>query len=196
MSGTGQGQSLYEIESELARLDELLEAAGGDTGAASEAAGQDVQAWLQKYEWAERGKIDNYGHFWASLSACAAGIREEEKRLASRRQAMESKIDSLKKLAGWAMDRRKVEKLEGMAFTISRQKNGGKAPLVMKEPYASEPHKLPEPLQRVTVAPDSGAIRETLEKDPDTVFLLTTKQKVKITDVAEIGVIGTSIRLR
>lgn len=156
--------SLYEITEELAKLDEIFELNGGALPEGEQ--GETLQAWLDKYEFMAREKVDGYGAYWANLKAAVEAYEEEAGRLMMKAKAAAHKIENLKTLAEVAMVKLKRDRLEGQIFTIAKQPNGGVIPMNIREPYKSEPEKLPEAFQKITVSVDNKKIREELEKNP------------------------------
>lgn len=176
--------SLYEITEELAKLDEIFELNGGELPEGEQ--GETLQAWLEKYEFMAQEKVDGYGSYWTNLKGSVVAYEAEIERLTARVAAAKRKMENLKTLADIAMTKLKREKLEGMLFTIAKQPNGGVAPMEIMEPYKSDPTKLPEAFQKITVSADSKKIREALEKDP----------KGDVASVAQMGTRGYSIRIK
>lgn len=156
--------SLYDITEELAKLDEIFELNGGALPEGEQ--GETLQAWLEKYEFLAREKVDGYGSYWANLKAAVEAYEEEAERLMAKARAAKHKIENLKTLAEIAMAKLKRDKLEGQIFTIAKQPNGGVMPMELLEPYKTDPTKLPEAFQKSVVTADTKKIKEMLEKDP------------------------------
>jgi len=172
-------QSLYEITTEMMKLDAILEASGGALPEGAE--GETLQALVEHYGWLERDKIDGYGEYWTSLKALATALEEEIDRLDKRRRVALNKIERLKDAARFAMDNRNRQKLEGQMFTICLQKNGGAPGIELKVPV----EQLPEEFQKKTVSANMDAIRTALKERPD-----------MVAKVAELKPVGYSIRLK
>lgn len=68
-------------------------------------------------------KLEGYSKVIRNIEADIEGIRAEEKRLASRRKAMENRIESLKSAMAYAMKATDTKKVKGDLFTISIQAN-------------------------------------------------------------------------
>lgn len=172
--------SLYQITEQLVALDQLLEEIGGDVSEGTQ--GEALEKWIKEYEWQQREKIDAYGGMIASMKADMEAIQEEVERLNIRSRIINNRIERLKAMAKFAMEMRGIRKLEGVKFTISIQKNGGKPPL---ELLVEDPEKLPLEFVKIVRQPDKDAIRAALESnDP------------KAEKIARIGMPGESVRIR
>ena len=68
-------------------------------------------------------KLENYCKFIKNLESDIAGLKEEEKRLASKRKTMENTIDRAKEAMKYAMEAADMEKVKGTLFTITIQAN-------------------------------------------------------------------------
>jgi len=129
--------SLYSISEELAPLEDALEDAGGEVTDGNKAL---IQR-LEELQLLTQSKVDAYGGYYKSLEALSNGIKDEEARLAERRKAVENKMKRLKDAAKQSMELRGIVKIEGKAFTVSLQKNGGKPPMVLRVAEDRVPEK-------------------------------------------------------
>lgn len=68
-------------------------------------------------------KLENYCKFIKNLESDIAGLKEEEKRLASKRKTMENTIERAKDAMKYAMEAADMEKVKGTLFTITIQAN-------------------------------------------------------------------------
>jgi hypothetical protein len=68
-------------------------------------------------------KLENYCKFIKNLESDIAGLKEEEKRLASKRKTMENTIERAKEAMKYAMEASGMEKVKGTLFTITIQAN-------------------------------------------------------------------------
>lgn len=68
-------------------------------------------------------KLENYCKFIKNLESDIAGLKEEEKRLASKRKTMENTIERAKEAMTYAMEAADMEKVKGTLFTITIQAN-------------------------------------------------------------------------
>jgi hypothetical protein len=173
--------ALYEIEDNLLVLDQLLTEREGDV---SDDDGKALEKWFQEYQLAERQKVDNIGHYVASLEALESAIDDEIVRLSRRATAVANKTKRLKEYIKSVMEARRIVKAEGDMFTISVQKNGGKPPLIVRVKSVDE---LPPRFVRESVVKeiDKDKLRQAIE--------VGDKEAQKW---AEIGTVGTSLRIR
>lgn len=176
--------SLYDISEELSRLDAILELSGGALPEGQE--GETFQAWLEKYEFMEATKVDRYGEYWRNIEAEEEMCVKEAARFLERARIAKNKKEGLKAMAMLAMKMRGKDVLAGTVFKLAKQKNGGKVPVEILEPYLGDPMKLPEVFKKASWSPDSDAIREALEKEPTGV----------VASVARLGDVGYHVRLR
>lgn len=126
-------------------------------------------------------KLEGYAAVIRNLEADVKAIKEEEQRLAGRRRTIERNIDRLKASIMEAMKAVGKTKAGGSIFTVSIAKNGGKAPLIVKEGFSAE--DIPDKYRKVTVDFDKDAIRSALEGGEALYF-------------AEIGERGESVRIK
>lgn len=172
--------SLYQLNENLAALEQLLEEAGGDITEGTQ--GESLEKWMEEYEWQMRDKVDGYGGFIANMTADIEAIQAETKRLSDRARVFVNRIERLKAMAKLAMEMRGVRKLEGQKFTISIQKNGGKDPI---ELLVEDPTKYPDQFVKIVRNPDKEALRVALEEeDPEAAKF------------ARLGERGESVRIR
>lgn len=62
----------------------------------------------------------------------------------------------------WYLKEHELKKVETARYTISTAKQGGKLPLIIDEEYPAV--DLPEHYQKVSIEPDTQAIRAALEE--------------------------------
>lgn len=116
--------SLYELTSDYMNLLELAEDPDID-----EQAFMDTLAGI---EGALEDKADNYAKVMRMLDGDALAIREEEKRLESRRKAIEGNIKRLKSALQYAMETTGKTKFKTALFSFGIQKNP--ASVIIDEP--------------------------------------------------------------
>lgn len=131
--------SIYEMTEEFKTLWDLMKAGELDEEAlvgAFETATEDLA-----------DKMEGYCKFLKNLDADINGLKEEEKRLATRRKVMENTKDRAKDAMKKALEVSGESKLNCGTFTVSIRKNPEK--LVVDEPYLENiPEKfktIPEP---------------------------------------------------
>lgn len=107
--------SIYELKTEFDKLWMILEEELVDDDAllgAFETAQEDLAI-----------KLENCCKYIKNQEAVIAGLKEEEKRLSTKRKAAENGIERLKKLMQMAMTTAGEKKLPCGTFTVSLQKN-------------------------------------------------------------------------
>lgn len=173
--------TLYEIADDLARLEAMLAAAGGDvTDCESE-----VDEWFSHLMEDRNRKINGYASLIIEIEARASTREKEADRLADR-----ARIDRNK--ATWLKDRLKryfevseIRALDTDRFHVVLATNGGKQPVVVNV----EPELLPDVFRRVKTEVNTEAIRSHLEA----IGPLTSPDGVVL---AQFGERGRSIRIR
>ena len=126
-------------------------------------------------------KLDSYGVIVNELMTDVAKIDQEIKRLTAKKKTISGSIDYLKNMVTQTMNTMNTKKVKGEKFTWSIAKNGGKAPVIIKE--GTNILSVPEAFQDWDVKFDKTAIREALESG-------------KTLDFAYLGERGESLRLR
>ena len=117
--------SIYELSEEFLTLWTLMEDGTLDDEALADAfdvAVGDLSA-----------KLEGYCKFIKNLESDIAGLKEEEKRLATRRKTMENTIERAKAAMQNAMHIAGEKKMPAGTFTVSLQQNPPK--VILDEPY-------------------------------------------------------------
>jgi hypothetical protein len=167
--------TLSEIAAQMAALDEMLEASGGEVT-------PDVEALLTTYSLAEAEKVDGYILFLKDLELRAQATKSAEDELAMKRRALENRARWLKERIAGYMAERGVRELRGLVWRFAFQRNGGKAPVEV----LTDPRNLPHEFQKVTVEADKERLREALAGE----------HPGKLAGLARIGPVGESLRIR
>jgi len=107
--------------------------------------------------------------------------KAEAKRLMELASTEEKRAKLLKDRLKLFFETHNVKTVETARYRLSLAKNGGKAPLILKDGVL--PTELPEHFQRVSIEPNAAAIREALERGEQL-------------DFAQLGARGTSIRIK
>ena len=153
-------RTLLDISDDLLALNELLENAAGDIEQE-----QIIQHWFNEIGNELHHKLDNYCELIAYLQGLAKLRQERAAQLAKLAEVDDNKVERLKKLLKFFLERHDIKKLDTERHRISLRKNGGKQGIAL----LVQPEVLPEALQRIVVAPDKEAIREALENGDETV---------------------------
>jgi hypothetical protein len=152
-------QTLYQIAGDLAALEALLVEAGGDIS--SPEAAQAVAAWEAELETNFKGKVDGYAALISEINARGHAREEEAQRLLDLAATDRRSASALKERLMFVLQTRGIPKIETDRFRVSVQRNGGVAPLDIRE----GPDSLPAwAVRRKTIVEtDRDAIRARLE---------------------------------
>ena len=164
--------SLYELKNEYIALKEMMEDDSIDIDI--------INDTMEGIEYELEIKADNYAKIMRELEGEAETIRKEIARLDDKYSRIKDNVKRLKDNLQQAMVETGKTKIKTDLFTISVQKNGGKAPLIIEDGKIIpaeyiEKHEI-EVLKR-------DAIREDLEKGIDLGF-------------AHLGERGESLRIK
>ena len=169
-------RTLFNISDDLEKLNELLDESGDDTQQQ-----EVINQWLLQLGEERDRKLDNYSALIVEMTSRAAARKAEAQRLLELAAADENRARLLKDRLKYFLETHKLKTVETPRYRLSVAKNGGKAPLVLKNGLA--PTQLPERFQKVNVEPNNTAIREALEAG-------------QVLDFAHLGDRGTSLRIR
>jgi len=150
-------RTLFAISDDLEKLNELLEECGDDTQQ-----GELIDNWFEHLGAERNRKLDNYCALIAEMLARAEGRKAEAKRLIELASIEESRVKFLRDRLKLFFEAHNIKTVETARYRLSLARNGGKAPLIMKDGVL--PTELPNHFQRVSIDPDTTAIREALER--------------------------------
>lgn len=160
--------SLYEIKGQFLQLMQMMDEVDGDMTV--------IEDTLEAIEGELEEKAENYAKIIREYEAEADKFKAEKERLEHMQVSAQNKAKYLKDMLHKAMIDTGKTKFKTELFSFGIQKNGGKAPLIMKE-------GIEIPIEYTKAEPDMGKIREALEKGE----LLT---------FAELGERGEHLRIR
>lgn len=169
-------RTLFAISDDLEKLSELLDECGEDAQQH-----ELINNWFEQLGSERDRKLDNYCALVAEMLARAEVRKAEAKRLIELASTEENRAKLLKDRLKWFFETHNVKTVETARYRLSLAKNGGKAPLILKDGVS--PTELPEHFQKVSIDPDTTAIREALERGEQL-------------DFAQLGDRGTSIRIK
>jgi len=114
-------------------------------------------------------KLDAYAALITEMTARAAMRKAELQRLQELASSNENR-KTLKDRLKWFFETHGLKTIETPPYKLQLAKNGGKAPLILDEsvPVA----KLPERFQKVSIDPNTMAIREALERGESLEFAM------------------------
>lgn len=160
--------TLYDLTEDLLALQEMAET---DTDT------QVLMDTMEAVEGAYEDKLDGYAAVIRTLEAEAKAYKEEAQRMTDKARVIVNNIDRMKKAMFESMLQTGIRKVKGQRFTISVQKNGGKAPYI---PTFDDVTALPDDLTEKK--PNLTALRELAESGD--------------TSYGYIGERGESIRIK
>lgn len=140
-----------------------------------------IKGTLEGVEGEIETKLDSYGVIVNELQADLNKVDNELKRLMAKKKTLSGSIDFLKNNVRATLERMGKKSVKGDRFTWSITKNGGKAPVIIKE--GTSILAIPEDYQDWDVRFNKTAIREALENGEEL-------------DFAYLGERGESLRLR
>lgn len=169
-------RTLFSISSDLEKLNQLLDETADD------AQQQElVNQWFEQLGEERDRKLDNYSALVSEMIYRVAARKAEAQRLLELAQMDENRAKLLKERLKWFFETHNLKTVETARYKLSLAKNGGKQPLILKDGVS--PTQLPEQFQKVSIDPNTAAIREALEHG----------EKL---DFAVLGDRGTSIRIK
>ena len=140
-----------------------------------------IAQWFEQLGTERDRKLDGYAALITEMTARAEIRKAEAKRLTELAAADESRARLLKDRLKWFFELHQLKTVQTNRYKLSVAKNGGKAPLILDESVPVT--QLPEQFQRVSIDPDTLAIREALERGEKLGF-------------AQLGERGTSLRIK
>lgn len=164
-------KSLDYILKDKKALDELLDSTDGELDST-------LEEWLDEVYKDVEAKVDNIGGLIRHLELEASNHKSFEESFAQKRKAREAQVKKIKEHFKNLMSYRGVAKLEGEAFTLAVQKNGGLAPIKFLPPFDKEFNdetvkmiseeylpNVPKELTRTIVVLDTDKLREYLSSE-------------------------------
>lgn len=170
---------LYETSADYVRLQEML-----DSNETPEEMRQTIIDTMESLQGDFEDKAENMIALVSNNKATIAGCKAEIKRLQEKIARLENQNDSIQRYLMAEMQFTGLRKVQAGTWTVSIQKNGGKAPLIWKiEPDDLDLETMPEKYVKRTETIDTAAVRETLEAGGFLSF-------------AELGERGESLRIK
>ena len=146
--------TLYDLTADYLTLQEMMEDDISDDALLDS---------MESIEGLYEDKIDGYAAVIRTLEAEATAYKDEADRMANKAKVIRNNITRMKKAMYESMLQTGIRKVKGKRFTVSVQKNGGKAPFVLTW---DNPDTLPDNL--VERKPNIEAIRAVTEKGDTT----------------------------
>ena len=164
--------SLYQLDDQLAEIEDALLEAGGEID-------DDTDARLGELLDAREDKVDGYIALIRTYEASATAFKEEESRLSANRRAAENAAKRLKARLLHSMTERGERELKGRLGKAKVQASGSRPVNLLVDV-----EDLPDELVRRTVAPDLSAIKAALKEG-----------SADMTQIAEFGPASTFVRI-
>ena len=164
--------SLYQLDDQLAEIEDALIAAGGEID-------EDTDARLGELLDQREDKVDGYIALIRTYDATAAGFKEEETRIVANRRAAENASKRLKERLLDSMQKRGESELRGRLGKAKVQRSGSRPVYVLVDV-----DELPEEFVRRTAAPDLSAIKDALREG-----------SADMTQIAELGPASEYVRI-
>lgn len=167
---------LFNISDDLQHLNELLDDVGDDSQQQ-----KIIAQWFDTLGDERDRKLDSYCALISEMQARADVRKAEAKRMQELAVTDENRAKLLKDRLKTFFQLHDLKTINTDRYRLSLAKNGGKLPLILDENVSVT--QLPEQYQRVSIDPDTTAIRESLEAGDVLPF-------------AHLGERGTSLRIK
>ena len=172
-----KSRTLFSISDDLEKLNDLLDESCGDDAQQQEL----ITQWFEQLGEERDRKLDGYAALITEMTARAEVRKAEAKRLIELAAVDENRARLLKDRLKWFFQTHNLKTIDTARYRLSLAKNGGKAPLILDETVPVT--QLPERFQKVSIDPDTTAIRDALERGEKLGF-------------AQLGERGTSLRIK
>lgn len=143
--------NLYEIASDYLLLLDIM--------SNDELEAEELKDTLEGVEGELEIKAENYAKIMKNIEGDIKALKEEEKRLSTRRKALEKNVERLKQALFNVMKETGKTKFKTELFNFSICKNGGKLPVIVDV----ETSYLPDELVKIVESPDLEAISRLLD---------------------------------
>ncbi len=151
-----RSRTLFSISDDLQQLNDLLDEVGDD------AQQQElINNWLESVGNERDRKLDGYAALISEMTARAEVRKAEGRRLMELAATDENRARLLKERLKSFFQLHDLKTINTDRYRLSLAKNGGKAPLILDDSIPVT--QLPERFQKVSIDPDTTAIREALE---------------------------------
>lgn len=169
-------RSLFNISDDLQHLNDLLDDVGDDSEQQ-----ELIAQWFETLGEERDIKLDSYTALISEMIARADVRKAEAKRMQELAATDENRARLLRDRLKCFFQQHGLKTLETPRYKLSLTRHGGKLPMVIDEsvPVA----QLPKQFQRVSIDPDTAAIREALERGEHL-------------DFARLGDRGSSMRIK
>lgn len=149
-------RTLFKIGDDLELLNNLLDEVGNDVQQQ-----ELIAQWFETLGNERDHKLDSYAALISEMQARADVRKAEAKRMQDLAASDENRARLLKDRLKSFFQLHDLKAINTTRYRLSLAKNGGKAPLILKDDLS--PTQLPEQFQKVSVDVDTAKIREALE---------------------------------
>lgn len=144
--------TLFQIAAEYRHITDVLMDSGADE--------QTLKDTLEGEAWPLELKAQNYGFVIRNMEATAAAIKDAEKQMKARREAIEKRVMHLTERLKTGLEIAGISKLETPHFALTIKKNPPGVDIFEPGLVPAEFMRQPEP---PPPAPDKAAIKEALK---------------------------------
>ena len=169
-------RTLFSISDDIEKLNDLLDETDGDTQQQ-----ELIAQWFEQLGTERDRKLDGYAALISEMLARAEVRKAEAKRLTELAASDEDRAKLLKNRLKTFFETHNLKSVNTARYRLLVATNGGKQPLIIDESVPVT--QLPEQFQKVTIDPDTAAIRDALERGEKLGF-------------AQLGERGTSLRIK
>lgn len=147
--------TLFEIAKEYRQITDVLMDSGCDE--------QTLKDTLEGEAWPLELKAQNYGFVIRNLEATAASIKEAEKQMKARREAIEKRAAALLERLKTGLEIAGVTKLECPHFALTIKKNPPSVDVWDERQIPAQYMRTPEPPPPPPAVPDKAAIKAAIQ---------------------------------
>jgi hypothetical protein len=151
--------TLFQIATEYRHITDVLMDSGADE--------QTLTDTLEGEAWPLELKAQNYGFVIRNLEATAANIKDAEKQMKARREAIEKRAAALLERLKTGLEIAGVSKLECPHFALTIKKNPPSVDVWDERQIPAQYLRTPEPPPPPVPTPDKAAIKEAIKAGID-----------------------------
>lgn len=151
--------TLFQIAAEYRHITDVLMDSGADE--------QTLTDTLEGEAWPLELKAQNYGFVIRNLEATAANIKDAEKQMKARREAIEKRAAALLERLKTGLEIAGVSKLECPHFALTIKKNPPSVDVWDERQIPAQYLRTPEPPPPPVPTPDKAAIKEAIKAGID-----------------------------
>lgn len=153
------GLTLFELAMEYRHITEVLMDTGVDE--------QTLTDTLEGEQWPLEVKAQQYGFVIKNLEATANSIKEAEKQMKARREAIERRASSLSERLKTGLEIAAISKLDCPHFALTIKKNPPSVDIWDEKQIPARFMRTPEPPPPPAAVPDKAAIKDAIKAGED-----------------------------